>query len=121
MIYPATHDIVVLQNASFKLRIAAATSGVPINLTGYTIDADICNCVPEAGGTACADSRPIETFTTEILTPASGLCQIELEPVKTARLAVGTYKYDVSATSPDGERYYWLKGNVTVSGTCSRN
>ena len=42
MIYPASYDIVLLQNSSFKMRLTAASSGVPINISGYTIDADIC-------------------------------------------------------------------------------
>ena len=43
MIYPATYDIVVLQNATYRMQLTvAASGGTPINLSGYTIDADVC-------------------------------------------------------------------------------
>lgn len=111
MIYPASYDIVLLQNSSFKMRLTAASSGVPINISGYTIDADICY----------ADSHEIITsFSPSIVTAASGIFELMLSPSQTEDFTVGNYRYDVNVTSPGGERYYWLKGQVTVSGTCSR-
>jgi hypothetical protein len=112
MIYPATYDIVALQNATFSMRLTATSSGTPINISGYTIDADICY--------ANSHER-ITSFTPTIVSAASGIFDLVLEPTKTADFSEGQYRYDVSATSPGGERYYWLKGAITVSGTCSRN
>lgn len=112
MIYPASYDIVLLQNSSFKMRLTATNSGVPINISGYTIDADICY----------ADRHEIITsFSSSIVSAVSGIADLKLLPEQTADFTVGQYTYDVSLTSPGGERYYWLKGSVTVSGTCSRN
>lgn len=111
MIYPATYDIVVLQNSTFKMRLNVTSSGTPINISGYTFDGDICYA---SGGT-------ITSFVSTIVSAASGIVDLSLLPEQTADFTVGEYKYDVSATSPNGERYYWLQGNVTVSGTCSRN
>lgn len=113
MIYPATYDIVLLQNSTFKLRIAASSSGVPINISGYVFDADICY--------ADADMEIITSFTPSIVSAVSGITDLMLLPAQTADFTPGVYSYDVSATAPNGERYYWLKGSVTVSGTCSRN
>ncbi len=111
MIYPASYDIVLLQNSSFKMRLTAASSGVPINISGYTFDADICY----------ADRHEIITsFSPTIVSSASGIFDLELSPSQTADFTEGSYRYDVNATSPGGERYYWLKGQITVSGTCSR-
>ena len=42
MYYPATYNIVVLQNSTYRMQITATQSGgTPINLFGYTIDSDI--------------------------------------------------------------------------------
>jgi len=112
MIYPASYDITVLQNSSFRMRLTATNSGAPVNISGYAIDADICY----------ADkSGQIASFSSSIVSAASGIADLILSPEQTADFTVGQYTYDVSLTSPGGERYYWLKGLVTVSGTCSRN
>jgi hypothetical protein len=112
MIYPAEYDIVVLQNATFSMRVTAASSGTPINLSGYTIDGDICYANSQ---------EQIASFSSSVISAPSGIFDLVLEPSKTADFSEGQYRYDLSATSPGGERYYWLKGSVTVSGTCSRN
>jgi len=113
MIYPATYDIVVLQNATFRLELTVTQSGgTPINLSGYTIDSDICGVL---------DHSIVASFTPTITNAASGVFQLELSPATTSGIETGLYKYDVSATAGSGDRYYWLKGACTVSGTCSRN
>lgn len=112
MIYPATYDIVVLQNATFRLELTVTQSGTPINLSGYTIDSDICRVI---------DDSIIASFTPTITNAASGVFQLALTPATTSGLEAGLYKYDVSATAGSGDRYYWLKGACTISGTCSRN
>lgn len=113
MIYPATYDIVLLQNSSFALRITATDdSDAPVDIAGYIFDADICYA---------DDSGIVTSFSPSIVSASSGIVDITLSPTQTVLLAEGNYKYDLSATSPTGERYYWLKGALTVSGTCSRN
>lgn len=116
MIYPATYDIVLLQNSTFKLQLVASSSGVPINISGYTFNADICYCCENSAG-----SGIITSFAPSIISAPSGIVDLTLSPVQTADFTPGQYSYDVSATSPGGDRYYWLKGSITVSGTCSRN
>lgn len=115
MIYPATYDIVLLQNSTFKLRLTASSSGVPIDLTGYEFDGDICYCC----GSSMTGSI-ITSFSPSIVSVPSGIVEFILSPEQTADFTPGEYSYDINATSPNGERYYWLKGSVTVSGTCSR-
>ena len=113
MIYPATYDIVLLQNSTFKFQLTASSSGVPINISGYLFDADICYI---------SEHREIITsFSPSIVSAVSGMVNLTLSPAQTADFTPGLYSYDMSATAPNGERYYWLKGGVTVSGTCSRN
>ena len=110
MIYPATYDIVVLQNSSFRMRLTATQSGSPVNISGYTIDGDICN----------DNHQIISSFVPTIVSAASGVFDMALTPAQTSDFTPGVYNYDISLTSPGDERYYWLKGAVVVSGTCSR-
>lgn len=113
MFYPATYDIVVLQNATFRLRLTATQSGgTPVNLSGYTIDSDICGA---------STGQQVATFIPTIVSAASGIVELNLPPATSSGIQVGRYLYDVSATQPDGDRYYWLKGVMTVESTCSRN
>jgi hypothetical protein len=113
MLYPATYDIVVLQNATFRLQLSVTESGgTPINLSGYTIDSDICSIL---------DKEQVATFLPTIVDAASGVVELLLPPDTTSGIEAGNYSYDVSATQVDGDRYYWLKGLVTVEHTCSRN
>ena len=83
----------------------------PVDITGYTVDADI----KETTG-----YTQVATFSCSLITPADGLAQLLLDPATTVGLDVGTYAYDVSLTSGGGERYYWLTGNAAVVRTYSR-
>lgn len=113
MFYPATYDIVVLQNSTYRLQLTVTQSGgTPVNLSGYTIDSDICGLITH---------EEVATFVPNIVDAASGIVQLTLPPATTSALEPGKYTYDVSATQPGGDRYYWLKGGVTVERTCSRN
>jgi hypothetical protein len=113
MLYPATYDIVVLQNSTYRMRLTVTQSGgTPINLTGYTIDSDICGLVTQ---------QQIATFSPSIISAASGIVELTLPASTTSGIAPGRYGYDVSATQAGGDRYYWLKGVATVEHTCSRN
>lgn len=113
MIYPATHNIKALRNATFRIALTAKDEGgTPINLSGYTIDADIYNA---------ANSSIVDSFNCTITDAAAGQFEMELAPPDTLGLNPGSYLYDVSLTTPGGDRYYWLKGSLTVEQTYSRN
>lgn len=113
MLYPATYDIVVLQNATYRMRLTVTQSGgTPVNLSGYTIDSDICGFI---------DHTEVATFLPSIISAASGIVELTLPATTTSGLEPGQYSYDVSATQGSGDRYYWLKGTATVERTCSRN
>ena len=51
----------------------------------------------------------------------NGAFTLSLLPATTVALDTGRYGYDVSLTSPGGERYYWITGVATVQQTYSRN
>lgn len=85
---------------------------VPINLTDYIVDADIkeLDTLVQAA-----------TFTVSTPNASDGEFILTLAPATSLGLAVADYGYDVSLTSPTGERYYWLTGLATVEITYSRN
>ena len=84
----------------------------PLDLTNYTIDADI---------KELENLTQVATFTCTITDAANGEFNLLLQPATTVGLAVGRYGYDVSLTSSGGTRYYWLTGVATVQLTYSRN
>lgn len=84
----------------------------PINLSGYIIDSDI---------KAVATSSIISTFTATLTDAVNGQFELLMVPEVSVGIEAGSYIYDVSLTSPEGERYYWLTGTVTVARTISRN
>lgn len=84
----------------------------PVNLTGYTVDADI---------KGLADGAAIGTFTPTITSATTGEFELAMLPATTLAIAAGRYGYDISLTSGGGERYYWLTGVVTVTATYSRS
>ena len=84
----------------------------PVNLSGYTIDADI---------TGISDNAQVATFVCTSPTPEDGEVLMTLAPSVSSGIAEGRYNYDVSFTAGNGDRYYWLTGIATVQRTFSRN
>jgi hypothetical protein len=113
MIYPATYTISVLQNSTYKMRVVVRdAASAAIDLTGYVIDADIKTLLT---------NEFLTTFTVTVINAATGTFDLELLPAATVGLEPGKYGYDLSLTSSGGERYYWLKGDLLVLQTFSRN
>ena len=100
-------SIIVSGTAAGTLYVA-----VPLNLTGYVIDADIkdLDTLVQAA-----------TFTINTPNASDGEFTLTLPPATALGLAVKDYGYDVSLTSGAGERYYWVTGLATVEITYSRN
>ena len=84
----------------------------PVNLTSYAIDSDIKELLEDV---------QVGTFTPTITDAVNGAFELVLTPSGSAAIGAGRYQYDVSLTSPTGERYYWLTGAATVQRTYSRN
>lgn len=85
---------------------------VPLNLTGYVIDADIIDL-----------DTLVQAATFTITTPnaSDGEFTLTLTSATALGLAAKDYGYDVSLTSGAGERYYWVTGVASVEITYSRN
>jgi hypothetical protein len=100
-------SITVTGNATGTFYVAK-----PLNLSGYTVDADIKGLI---------DLAQVATFTTTVINAADGAFTLALTPATTAAFEVGRYGYDISLTSGAGERYYWVTGVATVELTYSRS
>lgn len=101
-----------------SVSVSGAASGTvysanPVNLTNYTVDADI---VIGETSTVAASMTPV------LSDPVNGEFTLTLEPATTISLDPKrtNYAWDLSLTSPGGDRYYWLTGAVTVQRTYSR-
>ena len=84
----------------------------PLNLTGYTVDADM---------KGLTDLAQVATFTPALSDAANGEFTLTMTPATSAGIDAGRYGWDVSLTSSAGARYYWLTGVATVQTTYSRN
>lgn len=101
-----------------SVSVSGAASGTvysanPVNLTNYTVDADI----------VIGDTSAVAASMTPVLSdPVNGEFTLTLEPATTISLDPQrtNYAWDLSLTSPGGDRYYWLTGAVTVQRTYSR-
>lgn len=84
----------------------------PVNLTGFTVDADLIDPTT---------NQEAATFTCSLESAADGLCSAVMTPATTVALNPREYKWDASLTNLSGERFYYLTGNALVSRTYSRN
>jgi hypothetical protein len=84
----------------------------PVNLSGYTIDADLAQQI---------EGTQVATFSCTATDATNGLFEMVMAAATTSGLDAGRYGYDVSLTTASGERYYWVSGVATVQRTFSRN
>ena len=84
----------------------------PLNVSGYTIDADI---------TGLLTTTQVATFVCTSPSPEDGEILMTLAPAVSSGIAEGRYGYDLSLTSGGGDRSDWLTGVATVQRTYSRN
>jgi hypothetical protein len=88
-----------------------------IDISNDVLDADIASLVQTEDDT----EQRVGTFDVSKTDPLTGLARFRRAPDATPVIAAGRYQYDVSRTTPDDDRYYYLGGTITVSKTVSRN
>lgn len=105
MMDPAVYDITIHQGATFELRLQYKdASGVPVNMSGYTIDAQLWNRL----GTA-----KLSNFLVPWENQASGIFKLRLTSSVTSGITEQG-QYDVMMTEPGGDKYYLLQGNAFI-------
>jgi len=106
--FPTNYNIELFQGSFFRRTLVYKVSGIPLDLTGYTVRAQI-RSTPQ--------STLIKAFTTTIPNPTNGNIVMELLATETAELNFVSAKYDVELIPPTGEEYASriLQGDVLLS------
>ena len=100
---PARYDITIHQGATFNLGLQYKTdSGVPVNMSGYTVAAQLWNRL----GTS-----KISNFDFSWTTQISGSFRLKLTSAVTSGITEQG-QYDVLITEPGGDKYYFLQGTA---------
>lgn len=84
----------------------AASTGAPLDLTGYTVKSQIRKSY---------SSSTAYNFTTSVFQAQQGKVRLELTAEQTGAIAPGRYLYDVEITSPSGTKTRVVEGIVTVT------
>jgi hypothetical protein len=103
-----TVDLVINQKSDFTVTFAVKDNGVPIDLTGYSVQAKL---KPEF---TSPDSLAI-AFTTSVTNAAAGTLTLNLTSTETAALTQPRYYYDTVITSNSGFRSRIVEGKITIS------
>jgi hypothetical protein len=102
---PARYDITIHQGATFSLALQYRTgSGVPVNMSGYTVAAQLWNRI---------GTTKISNFDFSWMAQASGSFRIKLSSAVTSGITEQG-QYDVLITNLEGDKYYLLQGTAFV-------
>ena len=106
-IIPAKKNFDIERRADFPLRLTFEdSSGNAINLTGYTVAAQVWDTNRI---TKYAD------FAVAYTNRTTGTINISLTDTQTATFSPNTLKYDVLLTNGSGLKEYYLEGTITIS------
>ncbi len=100
-------NLVINAGATFSQQfdLAQSDDSSPLNLTGYTIAAQIRKHAGSSNPTA---------FTATAMDAINGLVLISLTPVQTAALKKGRHVYDIVITDAAGDKTRVVEGSVLV-------
>jgi|TARA_R100000455_G_C6171071_1_gene52483 hypothetical protein len=108
-------DFNVARRNDFPIRLTIKDgNGDAVNLTGYTVDAEVWSL--NASGfrdTKFADWEI--TYTNR----GSGIVDIKLTDTHTAAFTKPELFYDVQLTEPDGDKFQYLKGTLYITAGAS--
>ena len=106
-INPAQKDFTVQRRADFPLTLTFKDgNGDAINLTGYTVAAQVYD---ESRSTSYG------SFAVTYTNRTSGIVDIKLTDTQTTGFTPEELKYDVLLTDPSGSKEYYLEGTIFVS------
>ena len=95
-----------------KFLTVYGSSGVVIDLTGYTVASQM----RKSSGSSVAYVLPCLITDT-----IAGRIKIRLDAASTENIPAGRYMYDVEITDPTGEKLRVLEGIVTIIPQITRN
>lgn len=99
------------QGADYTLVVTASVGGLPMNLTGYTVKAQLRKKF---------DATEYTDFDAVIFAPIEGKVSISLSATVTAALAPTNYVYDCILTSADGKVIRLIEGRAYVTPEVTR-
>ena len=108
---PATHNLVIYQDRDFSQTFFLKSAGVAMNLTGYTVKAEV---RPDKYA-----SDLIVAFTIVVI-KATGSITLSLTDTQTLVLTDEVAFWDLVLTDPLGKRLNYIEGTLTVRGTVTR-
>lgn len=113
----ATENLLIDQGADWFVNFTYQDStGVAINLTGYTAAMQL-RSEPTDLTAALSLSSPSSGIT---ITGATGLVAIHATATQTGNIGAGVYYYDLEITSPTSVVTRLVQGQVTVSAQVTR-
>ena len=105
-------NLTIDQGTTFTASIdCTAADNSPLNLTGYTVAAQLRKTY---------DSTTKTDFTAIIANATTGRLQISLTPVQTGALSAGRYVYDVEITDLSGIITRVVEGQVEITPGVTR-
>ena len=106
-------NLVINAGATFSQQfdLAQSDDSSPLDLTGYTIAAQL---------RKHAGSSNLTAFTATAMDPVNGLILISLTPVQTTSLKTGRHVYDIVITDAAGDKTRVVEGSVLVREGVSR-
>tara|TARA_Y100000114_G_C11576382_1_gene238889 strand:- start:240 stop:581 length:342 start_codon:yes stop_codon:yes gene_type:complete len=106
-IIPGVKNFKVDRRADFPIRLTFKDStGTAINLTGYTVAAQVYN---EDRSTKFAD------WSVSYVNRSNGIVDISLSDTDTASFTPNILFYDVLLTEPSGSKNYYLEGKLFIN------
>ncbi len=106
-IQPGTYNMTVQRRSDHSIQIIFKDgSNNPINLTGFTVNAQVWE---ETRTTKYAD------FAVAYTNRATGTIDISLTDTQTATFGIPKLKYDVLLTNHSGLKEYYLEGDILMS------
>ena len=87
-------------------------TGAAVDLTGYTPSAKV--------RASLSDAAPILDLAPTIPTPANGTIRVDVPAVETADVLQGSYKWDLTLETPDGNILHVCGGTIQFRQLASR-
>lgn len=98
---PAHYDITIYRGATFNLDLQyLGNNGNPVNMNGYTVNAQLWNRL---------NTAKIADFAFSWTDQASGIFQLKLSNTITSGITEQG-QYDILASQPNGDKYYLMEG-----------
>ncbi len=110
-IIAGTKDFDVARRSDFPLTLTfKGGDGNALNLTGYTVDAEVYSQTPDG----FRDVKYAD-WSIAYISRSTGVVDIALTDTQTTTFNKHELKYDVQLTQPDGKKFQYIKGTLYIN------